>query len=200
MVGPLLKENVEEVIKSNTPLNVLALNQPEKSKAALTSAISRFLRKTKRVTPPDISTNRGKQTPLLLVPRGALGDRVVSAFADEWLKLGGASVLQQRFGSTAELRAGVNGGGGIALSGTPVSTLPSAQNSILGSADEMPVSSGGSVDAAYILATPEQIAYIKPMIAMRNGSQSNVTLYASSRSAQEHRGAGFPSGDGRLAV
>lgn len=69
----------------------------------------------------------------------------------------------------------MNGGGGIALSGTPVSTLPSAQNSILGSADEMPVSSGGSVDAAYILATPEQIAYIKPMIAMRNGSQSNVT-------------------------
>ncbi len=63
----------------------------------------------------------------------------------------------------------------------------------------MPVSSGGSVDAAYILATPEQIAYIKPMIAMRNGSQSNVTLYASSRSAG-HRGAGFPSGDGRLAV
>lgn len=94
----------------------------------------------------------------------------------------------------------MNGGGGIALSGTPVSTLPSAQNSILGSADEMPVSSGGSVDAAYILATPEQIAYIKPMIAMRNGSQSNVTLYASSRSAQWHRGAGFPSGDGRLAV
>ena len=30
VVGPLLKENVEEVIKSNTPLNVLALNQPEK--------------------------------------------------------------------------------------------------------------------------------------------------------------------------
>lgn len=61
VVGPLLKENVEEVIKSNTPLNVLALNQPEKSKAALTSAISRFLRKTKRVTPPDISTNRGNR-------------------------------------------------------------------------------------------------------------------------------------------
>ncbi|HBT7173739.1 TPA: penicillin-binding protein activator, partial [Klebsiella pneumoniae] len=80
---------------------------------------------------------------------------------------------------------------GIALSGTPVSTLPSAQNSILGSADEMPVSSGGSVDAAYILATPEQIAYIKPMIAMRNGSQSNVTLYASSRSAQGTAGPDF---------
>jgi hypothetical protein len=40
------------------------------------------------------------------------------------------------------------------------------------------------VDAAYIVATPEQIAFIKPMIAMRNGSQSGATLYASSRSAR----------------
>jgi hypothetical protein len=30
VVGPLLKDNVEDVIKSNTSLNVLALNQPEK--------------------------------------------------------------------------------------------------------------------------------------------------------------------------
>lgn len=184
VVGPLLKENVEEVIKSNTPLNVLALNQPEKVESRANLCYFALSPEDEARDAARHIHQQGKQTPLLLVPRGALGDRVVSAFADEWLKLGGASVLQQRFGSTAELRAGVNGGGGIALSGTPVSTLPSAQNSILGSADEMPVSSGGSVDAAYILATPEQIAYIKPMIAMRNGSQSNVTLYASSRSAQ----------------
>ncbi|HCB0570330.1 TPA: penicillin-binding protein activator [Klebsiella quasipneumoniae subsp. similipneumoniae] len=191
VVGPLLKENVEDVLKSNTPLNVLALNQPEKVEGR--ANICYFA-----LSPEDEARDaarhihqQGKQTPLLLVPRAALGDRVVNAFADEWLKLGGASVLQQRFGSTAELRAGVNGGGGIALSGTPVSTLPSAQNSVLGTADEMPVSSGGSVDAAYILATPEQIGYIKPMIAMRNGSQSNVTLYASSRSAQGTAGPDF---------
>lgn len=29
VVGPLLKNNVEALMKSNTPLNVLALNQPE---------------------------------------------------------------------------------------------------------------------------------------------------------------------------
>ncbi|STU10223.1 LppC putative lipoprotein [Klebsiella pneumoniae subsp. rhinoscleromatis] len=191
VVGPLLKENVEEVIKSNTPLNVLALNQPEKVESRANLCYFALSPEDEARDAARHIHQQGKQTPLLLVPRGALGDRVVSAFADEWLKLGGASVLQQRFGSTAELRAGVNGGGSIALSGTPVSTLPSAQNSILGSADEMPVSSGGSVDAAYILATPEQIAYIKPMIAMRNGSQSNVTLYASSRSAQGTAGPDF---------
>ncbi|MGX6598966.1 penicillin-binding protein activator [Klebsiella quasivariicola] len=191
VVGPLLKENVEEVIKSNTPLNVLALNQPEKVESRANLCYFALSPEDEARDAARHIHQQGKQTPLLLVPRGALGDRVVSAFADEWLKLGGASVLQQRFGSTAELRAGVNGGGGIALSGTPVSTLPSAQNSSLGSADEMPVSSGGSVDAAYILATPEQIGYIKPMIAMRNGSQSNVTLYASSRSAQGTAGPDF---------
>ncbi|ASV18333.1 Penicillin-binding protein activator LpoA [Klebsiella quasivariicola] len=191
VVGPLLKENVEEVIKSNTPLNVLALNQPEKVESRANLCYFALSPEDEARDAARHIHQQGKQTPLLLVPRGALGDRVVSAFADEWLKLGGASVLQQRFGSTAELRAGVNGGGGIALTGTPVSTLPSAQNSSLGSADEMPVSSGGSVDAAYILATPEQIAYIKPMIAMRNGSQNNVTLYASSRSAQGTAGPDF---------
>ena len=191
VVGPLLKENVDDVIKSNTPLNVLALNQPEKVESRANLCYFALSPEDEARDAARHIHQQGKQTPLLLVPRGALGDRVVSAFADEWLKLGGASVLQQRFGSTAELRAGVNGGGGIALTGTPVSTLPSAQNSSLGSADEMPVSSGGSVDAAYILATPEQIAYIKPMIAMRNGSQSNVTLYASSRSAQGTAGPDF---------
>ncbi|MCD6603430.1 penicillin-binding protein activator [Klebsiella variicola] len=191
VVGPLLKENVDDVIKSNTPLNVLALNQPEKVESRANLCYFALSPEDEARDAARHIHQQGKQTPLLLVPRGALGDRVVSAFADEWLKLGGASVLQQRFGSTAELRAGVNGGGGIALTGTPVSTLPSAQNSSLGSADEMPVSSGGSVDAAYILATPEQIAYIKPMIAMRNGSQNNVTLYASSRSAQGTAGPDF---------
>ncbi len=191
VVGPLLKENVDDVIKSNTPLNVLALNQPEKVESRANLCYFALSPEDEARDAARHIHQQGKQTPLLLVPRGALGDRVVSAFADEWLKLGGASVLQQRFGSTAELRAGVNGGGGIALTGTPVSTLPSAQNSSLGSADEMPVSSGGSVDAAYILATPEQIAYIKPMIAMRNGSQNNVTLYASSRNAQGTAGPDF---------
>ena len=191
VVGPLLKENVDDVIKSNTPLNVLALNQPEKVESRANLCYFALSPEDEARDAARHIHQQGKQTPLLLVPRGALGDRVVSAFADEWLKLGGASVLQQRFGSTAELRAGVNGGGGIALTGTPVSTLPSAQNSSLGSADEMPVSSGGSVDAAYILATPEQIAYIKPMIAIRNGSQNNVTLYASSRSAQGTAGPDF---------
>ena len=190
VVGPLLKENVEEVMKSNTSLNVLALNQPGKVENRPNLCYFALSPEDEARDAARHIHDQGKQTPLLLVPRGALGDRVVSAFADEWLKLDGGTVLQQRLGSTAELKSGVNSGG-ISLTGSPVSTLPSSVDSSLGSPSDVPVSSGGSIDAAYIVATPEQIGYIKPLIAMRNGSQSNVTLYASSRSAQGTSGPDF---------
>ena len=189
VVGPLLKNDVQDMLKSNTSLNVLALNQPEKVESRANICYFALSPEDEARDAAHHIHDQGKQTPLLLVPRGALGDRVVSAFANEWLKLGGGTVLQQRLGSTAELRGSVNSG--ISLSGTPVSTLPSAQDSALGSPSDIPVSSTGGVDAAWILATPEQIAYIKPMIALRNGSQSGVTLYASSRSAQGTSGPDF---------
>lgn len=198
VVGPLLKNNVEELMKSNTPLNVLALNQPEQVQNR--ANICYFA-----LSPEDEARDaarhiheQGKQAPLLLIPRSALGDRVATAFADEWQKLGGGVVLQQKFGSAGELRAGVNGGAGIALNGSPVaSSLPQQQGVTIGGLTipapptDAQISGGGKVDAAYIVATPEEIAFIKPMIAMRNGSQSGATLYASSRSAQGTAGPDF---------
>jgi hypothetical protein len=198
VVGPLLKNNVEELMKSSTTLNVLALNQPENVQNR--ANICYFA-----LSPEDEARDaarhiheQGKQAPLLLIPRSTLGDRVANAFAQEWQTLGGGVVLQQKFGSASELRAGVNGGAGIALNGSPVSaSLPQQQGVTIGGLTipapptDAQISGGGKVDAAYIVATPEEIAFIKPMIAMRNGSQSGATLYASSRSAQGTAGPDF---------
>ena len=198
VVGPLLKNNVDEMLKSNTALNVLALNQPET--VTNRANICYFA-----LSPEDEARDaarhihdQGKQSPLLLVPRSALGDRVTQAFADEWRQLGGGTVLQQKFGSLSELRGGVNGGAGIALSGTPVASTQSQPQGVTIGGLTIPapptdaqISGSNRVDAAYILATPEEIAFIKPMIAMRNGSQSGALLYASSRSAQGTAGPDF---------
>ncbi|WP_134390469.1 penicillin-binding protein activator [Enterobacter hormaechei] len=198
VVGPLLKNNVEALMKSNTTLNVLALNQPEQVQNR--ANICYFA-----LSPGDEARDaarhiheQGKQAPLLLIPRSTLGDRVANAFAQEWQTLGGGVVLQQKFGSASELRAGVNGGAGIALNGSPVSaSLPQQQSVTIGGLTipapptDAQISGGGKVDSAYIVATPEEIAFIKPMIAMRNGSQSGATLYASSRSAQGTAGPDF---------
>ncbi|MDF7679860.1 penicillin-binding protein activator [Enterobacteriaceae bacterium ESL0689] len=182
IVGPLLKEDVEQVINSNTALNVLALNQPE-------NIVNRNNICYFALSPEDEARdaarhlhNQGKRHPLLLIPYGKLGDRVSTAFASEWSTLGGGTTLQQRFGSVAELKSSVSNG--ISLAGVPVTPAPVDQG---GSSDN----SSGSVDAVWILATPEQMAYIKPMITLRNGSHSDVALYTSSRSAPGNAGPDF---------
>lgn len=198
VVGPLLKNDVDAVIKSNTSLNVLALNQPESVDNRANICYFALSPEDEARDAAHHIHDQGKQAPLVLIPRSALGDRVANAFAQEWQKLGGGVVLQQKFGSVNELRGGVNGGGGIALTGSPVSaSLPQQQSVTIGGLtipappSDAQISSGGKVDAAYIVATPEEIAYIKPMIAMRNGSQNGATLYASSRSAQGTAGPDF---------
>ena len=199
VVGPLLKNNVDELIKSNTPLNVLALNQPESVQSRANICYFALSPEDEARDAARHIREQGKQSPLLLIPRSALGDRVANAFALEWQKLGGGTVLQQKFGSTAELRMGVNGGSGIALTGSPVAASTPSQPAVtIGNltipappTDAQISGNGGRVDAVYILATPNEIAFIKPMIAMRNGSQSGATLYASSRSAQGNAGPDF---------
>ncbi len=198
VVGPLLKNNVDELLKSNTSLNVLALNQPEAVKNQVNICYFALSPEDEARDAARHIHDQGKQSPLLLVPRNALGDRVTQAFADEWHKLGGGTVWQQKFGSLPELRGGVNGGSGIALSGTPVVSAQSQPQGVTIGGLTIPpaptdaqITGSGKVDAAYILATPEEIAFIKPMIAMRNGSQSGSLLYASSRSAQGTAGPDF---------
>ncbi|RIG56783.1 penicillin-binding protein activator, partial [Shigella flexneri] len=98
-----------------------------------------------------------------------------------------------------ELRAGVNGGFGIALTGSPITPRATTDSGMTTNnptlqttpTDDQFTNNGGRVDAVYIVATPGEIAFIKPMIAMRNGSQSGATLYASSRSAQGTAGPDF---------
>ncbi|EBA9152259.1 penicillin-binding protein activator [Salmonella enterica] len=198
VVGPLLKNNVEALMKSNTPLNVLALNQPETVRSFPNICYFALSPEDEARDAAHHIYDQGKQSPLLLIPRSALGDRVANAFTQEWQKLGGGIVLQQKFGSVAELKMGVNGGAGIALTGSPVAaSVPTQPGVTIGGLTipapptDAQITGGGRVDAVYILATPEEIGFIKPMIAMRNGTQSGATLYASSRSAQGTSGPDF---------
>ncbi|MFZ4170663.1 penicillin-binding protein activator [Enterobacter ludwigii] len=170
VVGPLLKNHVEELLSSNTTLNVLALNLQEHP--ARRDNVCYFA-----LSPEDEARSaarhiheQGKHFPLLLLPDSEISERVARAFADEWRKQNDGVVLAQRFGSLVKLKAGVKSG--ITLTGSPVAA----------SLDDNGSFRRGRVDAVYIIATPEEMGYLKPMIAERNGSQSGAMLYASSRS------------------
>ncbi|ELY4674701.1 penicillin-binding protein activator [Cronobacter turicensis] len=200
IVGPLLKESVDGVLKSGTPLNVLALNQPETVQNRPNVCYFALSPEDEAADAAAHIWQEGKRVPLLLVPYSALGDRVTKAFADRWAQLGGGTVLQQKFGSVNELKMNINGGTGIALTGSPVAaSLPQQQPVTIGGLSipapptdaQITAGSSGNVDAVYIVATPSEIALIKPMIAMRAGSHSGAALYASSRSAQGGSGPDF---------
>ncbi|MFU9137069.1 penicillin-binding protein activator [Erwinia tasmaniensis] len=200
VVGPLLKSNVEQLANVQTPLNILALNEPESVQNHPNLCYFALSPEDEARDAAHHMWDQGKRAPLLMVPRSSLGDRVSKAFATEWQKLGGNTVLQQQFGSTGELKQGINSGAGLRLSGTPITTQPQqpqgvtiAGLTIPAPVQDTPSSSadGGSVDSVYIVATQGEMALIKPMISMRTSSRSMVQLYASSRSNQAGAGPDY---------
>lgn len=202
VVGPLLKNNVEQVVNSQTPLNMLALNEPEQIQNHPNICYFALSPEDEARDAAHHIYGQGKHQPLLLVTRDNYGDRVSKAFAQEWQMLSGATVLQRRFGGVSELKQAINSGAGITLSGIPVTveqpqssgfdiagvTIPAPQTSTPAPATD---ASSGNIDAVYIVASQDELQRIKPMIAMRISSRSNVSLYTSSRSAQAGAGPDF---------
>ncbi|AWK44609.1 penicillin-binding protein activator LpoA [Photorhabdus laumondii subsp. laumondii] len=199
IVGPLLKPDVVKLVQINTALNMLVLNELDNAQPH--SNICYF-----SLSPEDEAKNAAehiwqqqKQNPLILVPRGTFGDRIANAFAQEWQKQGGHTVLQQTFGSSAELKQLINRGTGIRLTGTAVNVTSNQPTSIaIGdleipqiNTDVVPTSTGGSVDAVYIVSTLDELTLIKTMIDMAISSRNKPALYASSRSNQAGVGPDF---------
>ncbi|MDF7660108.1 penicillin-binding protein activator [Erwiniaceae bacterium L1_54_6] len=200
VVGPLLKSDVETVANSNSPLNVLALNEPEQIQNHPNICYFALSPEDEARDAAHHMWDQGKRQPLLLLPRNSYGDRVGKAFAQEWQTLGGSTVLQQRFGSVGELKQGINSGAGINLSGTPLIVEPAQSQGVSIAGLTIPApqtsapaadASGGSIDSVYIVASQDELQLIKPMIAMRTSSRNNIALYASSRSFQAGAGPDF---------
>ncbi|MGV8926793.1 MAG: penicillin-binding protein activator [Ewingella sp.] len=206
VVGPLLKDKVTELGSTQTPLNVLALNQPETEKSS--PNICYFA-----LSPEDEAQDAARhmwaqhrQMPLLLVPRGSFGDRIAQAFADEWQKQGGQTVLKQGLGSYSELKSTIRSG--IRLTGTPVSSsaqtaAPAQQGVTIGGitipappsdSQIVQATSGGvsgNIDSVYIVATQDELTLIKPMIDLAVSGRNKPAVYASSRSYQAGAGPDY---------
>ena len=204
IVGPLLKNEVEQLYTNQNNVSILALNQPENLQNKPNMCYFALSPEDEARDAANHIFQQHRQQPLLLVPYGSLGDRVVKAFAEAWAKAGGGTVLQQRIGSAGDLKQAINSGAGIQLTGQPVSITPDAGAqpqavtvaglTIPAPSDNgavSPSASSGPVDAVYIIATPSDLALIKPMIDMRVSSRAQLGLYASSRSYQADAGPDY---------
>ncbi|TDB55967.1 penicillin-binding protein activator [Photorhabdus luminescens] len=199
VVGPLLKPDVVKLVQINTSLNMLVLNELDNAQPQPNLCYFSLSPEDEAKNAAEHIWQQQKQNPLILVPRGTFGDRIAKAFAQEWQKQGGHTVLQQTFGSSAELKQLINRGSGIRLTGTAVNITSNQPTSIaIGdleipqiNTDVVPTSTGGSVDAVYVVSTLDELTLIKTMIDMAISSRDKPALYASSRSNQAGVGPDF---------
>lgn len=182
IVGPLLKGDVATLATANTPLNILALNE-------LDTPIARPNVCYFSLSPEDEARNAAqfirqdnKTAPLVLTPDNSFGRRIAQSFADEWQKNGGGVVLHQTFSG--------NPGSSLSLTGVPVQ--PSSPAAALPDGtvvQPQPVS--GGVDSVYIIATSDQLIYIKPALEFATSARGRPAFYASSRSNKAGTGKDF---------
>ncbi|MBS9435130.1 penicillin-binding protein activator [Photorhabdus hainanensis] len=199
VVGPLLKPDVVKLAQINTSLNMLVLNELDNAQPQPNICYFSLSPEDEAKNAAEHIWQQQKQNPLILVPRGTFGDRMANAFAQEWQKQGGHTVLQQTFGSSAELKQLINRGTGIRLTGTAVNVTSNQPTSIaIGdleipqiNTNAVPASTGGPVDAVYIVSTLDELTLIKTMIDMAISSRDKPALYASSRSNQAGVGPDF---------
>lgn len=170
IIGPLLKQEVEQAINTPTSLDILALNQPQQTKALNNICYFALSPEDEAKDAARYMKANGHLLPLLILPQSNLGDRVAKAFENEWIALGGEGALTTRYYNEVGLSESLNNRTGIRLTGVPVTP-----GKIL--------TSGQDVDAVYILGNRNELTLIRAMINMepRNKVHANA-MYSSSRS------------------
>ncbi|EBW1656292.1 penicillin-binding protein activator [Proteus vulgaris] len=188
IVGPLLKPEVMKTIELQSGLPVLALNELDAIPSATTVCFFSLSPEDETRNAAQHLRQQQKSTPLIIVPDNKFGQRMAQTFADEWQRTGGGTVLQQTFSSVESLKASINRGVGIRMTGTPV--LPTENAPLPLDTQSIP-SAGGSIDSVYIIATSDELTLIKPMIDMAISTKKRPPIYVSSRSNQGGTGPDF---------
>ncbi|WP_099074122.1 penicillin-binding protein activator [Proteus alimentorum] len=188
IVGPLLKPEVMKTIELQSGLPVLALNELDSVPSATTVCFFSLSPEDETRNAAQHLRQQQKSNPLIIVPDNKFGQRMAQTFADEWQRTGGGTVLQQTFSSVESLKASINRGVGIRMTGTPV--LPTANAPLPLETQSIP-SAGGAIDSVYIIATSDELTLIKPMIDMAISTQKRPPIYVSSRSNQGGTGPDF---------
>ncbi len=107
VIGPLLKQNVQQLIQNPqwlTGLNVLALNTPSQAPSLGQMCYFSLAPEDEARSAADKMWQQHIQLPLVLVPKNNLGQRVANAFTQHWQALGGNEIQVDYYTDMADLR------------------------------------------------------------------------------------------------
>ena len=184
VIGPLRKDAVSSLLQqAQLPVPVLTLNQVE-SEAAVNTAVYQF-----GLAPEDEAREVARRAlrdghlrVLALTPEGEWGNRVYTAFADEWVRLGGY-LLEHSTYNPAETDHGRIISGALNLDDSKARKTRLTR--LLGQQLEFEPRRRQDVDFFFLLATPKQARLIRPQLSFFRASR--VPVYSTS-----HVYAGHP--------
>jgi uncharacterized protein len=190
IVGPLLKNDVVNLTRSNPTLPVLALNKVHDQHLTMSPSNNNVCYfalspEEEAIDAAKHIMRQNKHVPLIITTDNNVGRRAAKAFATSWYAAAPGPVYVQYFSSAAQLKQQMNTGVGLKVEGQLLKTnlINTSENTLVPNSD---------IDAIYVFATQEELDFIKPMLDMKTTNdkviaknQANVVvppLYTSSRS------------------
>ncbi|KJF81172.1 penicillin-binding protein activator [Photobacterium angustum] len=165
VVGPLRKNKISEFQQDNTThINTLALNMPPEINSNHPNACYFALSPEQGAEQAaEHIFSEGHRNPIVLVPSNSYGQRVSTAFNQEWTSLNSQPAQVATFGASDE--------------------IPQQIRQVFGRAP------GSQTDAIYIVASKNELMTIKPFIeASLPPSGNPPQIYVSSRSNPDRKG------------
>ncbi|ELR66372.1 LppC putative lipoprotein [Photobacterium marinum] len=181
VIGPLRKEKITEFQRSNgTNIAMLALNEPEQ--LSMTQANACYFSLSPEQEAAQAAQHlfaKGHQYPMVLAPGNDFGQRVSSAFIEQWQQLTGKSPAISSFSSRKQIQQQIATVFGLTESQSRINQM----KQVLGIDLEAQPRSRRDTDAVYLIANKTELTLLKPFIEVAiNPDIQPPKLYASSRS------------------
>ncbi len=161
IVGPLIKDNVEQLQSINDDtIPMLALNFPDDLEQSSQVCYLTLSPEQEGAQAAKHLFKSGFKYPLVLAPKGTLGDRITEAFTAKWNELSNTPVASQDFGNRADLQKNVKSAFGLTDSQVRINQIKQITNLDL----ETEARSRRDIDSVYIIANRSELTLLKPFI------------------------------------
>ncbi|MEZ8510858.1 penicillin-binding protein activator [Vibrio splendidus] len=183
IVGPLIKSNITKLQQAQknheNSIPALALNIPTQLEPDTNICYLALSPEQEVAQAAKHLFAQGYKYPLILAPKGRLGDRVKQAFEKEWKKYSNNEVAITLFSDKRQLQRNVNQVFGLQESQQRIAQMDGLLNLDL----ETEPRSRRDIDSVYIVAKNSELTLIKPFIEVAiNPDADQPALFSNSRS------------------
>ncbi|MGR6981072.1 penicillin-binding protein activator [Testudinibacter sp. P27/CKL/0425] len=187
LVGPLIKNNVDSMLTSDTSgLQVLALNSTANAQPIANVCYYGLSPEAEARSAADKVWNDGVRNPLVIVPQNDLGQRTASAFNLRWQQLAATDATTQFYNTPNDILAALQNGLGNSQSEQRSETIAA----ITGANVQTSGYTREDIQALYIVANSGELLDIKNTIN-NSAYGRGLKLYASSRSNSPNNGPDY---------